>query len=408
VRQNGGGERCELTSSGGRWALHQSRRAAAAGIALLAGAALLLPIIGTAQQAAPQPAVKPPAAEAGAGAQGAKAAAETHTVKFYDVADLLEGVPAADWKSDVFPPSMLRAANYSPPGAGLMGHGDREPDPPIGVIEPEQLLELVQPLDVAGFVEPSYARFVGSMLAVNASADTHAKIAPMLEELRSRRPFGQPVDVVAHWVLLPAGEAATLTKPATADVDPQKLSALPEGAVYARSATRLLTGQQTTLQAGRAGTVVYTQTPSVGYTVAAYDPQVSHVLSGTTTRVRVTVVGSTATVALLAAAGDLDTMGKPIYLQSFRSGVPTTQPAGEAGIAIPADQGQTTAAEVDRMNAVVMHLETTAKVPLGRPTLVGSATLEPATGAAIGKGDPRQLCLILEVRDPSVDKPADR
>src|SRR5688572_14152310 len=115
---------CHQTIDSGRWALRQSRWAVAAGIALVAGAALMLPIIGTAQQAAQQPAVKAPAVDAADQTADAKPGAQNHTLQFYEVVDLLEGVPATPWKSDVFPPSLLRAANYSPPGAGLMGHGD--------------------------------------------------------------------------------------------------------------------------------------------------------------------------------------------------------------------------------------------------------------------------------------------
>ena len=332
---------------------------------------------------------------------------DRRVLRLYDVSDLTTGVGPSHFNSAIMPPSLIGLSRDANPSSGLFcgGSENKEKDGPgVGVLAVDTLLEMVS-MEAGSVTDngpPAEVRTVAGMIAVRQTPAGQQRVVDVLAQLRAARPVGRGVEVIAHWVLLNPGDAAALSDPARPNIDPKVLAALPPGALYARSSTRLLTGQVATLLAGRAKTVVTKQMPVVGSVVGAYDPAVDQVLAGALLQLGVTVTGDVATVAVRAALGDAHAPDKPSRLRMFTSAFPTTLPTGagsdgnEHVHTDPRAAGDIVA-EVDRLHVTAFDLQTTAKLPLGRPTVVGGMTLEPATGLTPAKGDPRQLYLVLEV-----------
>lgn len=386
----------------------KARVATITAISVGCAVAALAPLGGRAQPTPPAP------AEAKAIEPRAKPVepqAGDQALKLYDVSDLTAGVLPFKLRSDVLPPSVLHFSKDREAWNGLFCGRKRDDADvePIGAIDIAKIIALIE----STIDDPNLAvsEFEGS-LAVRADAATHAKIVATLDQIRASRPLGKSVEVVAHWVLLEPGKVAGLYKAGSREIDPQKLS--DPASLYVRSVSRTITGQAVTLLSGRARSVITAQSPSVGQSAAAYDPTVSQILSGLMATVDVRVVDRFAVASVAAAAADWDEPAKGSTLRTVRGGpsgdtdktvtIPTPSDPNNPPptITIPAASPATPTAdamvaEIDRLNMVAMHFHTQARLPLGTPVLVGGMTLEPATGATAGKGDPRQLYLILEV-----------
>ena len=384
------------------------RWAAAATTVVAAGLLVVWPpATGRAQPAAPAPADEAKAAVPPAAVPPAAAAAEPDLVlKMYDVSDLTRGVADRPVRSAVVPPTLLGTGTlteHSYPGSAGFISSTETPtnDPRIGAIAVDVLVKLVQEQVELGEPPHGSVSNVGEVLIVRQTPANQRRTAGLLEALRAARPVGRGVEVVAHWVMLKPTELKAMFKPGGREVDPAALVALPPEAVYARSSLRALTGQTVTLLSGRARTVVRDQLASVGAAVAAYDPEVDLMLAGALVRMSVAVAGETATVELVAAAADWDEPGKPSTLRMRHGGTaPVTQPTGGDGspvLRMDLQPGGDATAEVDRLNTTTLHLQTTARLPVGRPTIVGGMTREPTAAPPVGPRDARHLYLVLEV-----------
>ena len=167
-------------------------------------------------------------------------------------------------------------------------------------------------------------------------------------------------------------------------------------AVHARAAISCLGGQTVTLLSGRSRTAVTDMTASVDGP-NTIEPEIEQILSGTTLAVLPRIAGDSAVVDLVSAVGEWDgppgPIGPPV---PARLRAQAGEPPGPAPMT------------VDRIDAVVQDLRTTARVPLGKAILVGGMTLQPtahaegaagpgAKGGPADKGDARQLYLVLRV-----------
>lgn len=346
----------------------------------------------------------PPGAGAGPGA--------ALVVRIYDVSDLVRPPIDQPFESAVIPPSMLFRRSL-PGGGGGGGSGlfspnadNKDAKRPEGITV-DGIVSLLTSLVDAETWGPDGGSVVvaQNLLVVRQSDATHKRLAALLGDLRAARADGKPLDVQAFWVLVPPADLKGILKgndkAAGREVDLAAVEKLGDRALYARAAVACLSGRPSYVLSGRARSVMIDQNASVGTAVAAYDPEVEQVLAGVALRIVPHLEGDGVVVDVLAAVGDWHEPPKPAHLGGQQSVfVPATQPS-DLNISSKIDMS----ADVDRLNMTASHLATTARVPLGRPVLVGGMTLEPAAGAegkadAPAAGDARQLYLVLLATSP--------
>lgn len=226
---------------------------------------------------------------------------------------------------------------------------------------------------------PASIEAISPVLIIKQTAAAHKKIEDLLAEYRKQAYRGPAVTIQAKWVQLDADKAGKLLAAKAGEdgmvVSEAALSEAGAKTVY-QGHLRCMDCQVVYLVAGEYRVYLADAEPVVAEGTVGCDPQMSSVLAGAALQVRAVLSpdGGSATLDLYSFVTDLKEMrSKP--LPDFGQ----TQ-----------DSAQTLKLDVEMPSVFVHTFATTAKVPLGKPVLIGGMT---QPGAEKGK----VLCLVLEV-----------
>lgn len=301
------------------------------------------------------------------------------TVRVYEISDLLIIPNPYPYRSALSPVTRLSqapgAAGVSSGGGGLFmsdssgGDGDEFPTRrDIAASLTELIRTTVDPDNwrEAGGTIGSMTEFNGR-LVVTQTPETHDQIAALLADLRKDQ--HPQVGLSARWVRLSADQAhGLLQKEKGGVVSPEKLAELlkanPQAMVY-EGRTRCFNTQTVNIASGRGQTVVVASTPVVATGTKGVAPQVEQVFIGALLEITPTLYtgGSAVVVDLHSIVSEDFTSSNPkVHEDDF----------------------------LDRMGFAVQHLDTTTRIPVGVPVLLG--------GMTTSRQDTRDpLYLILEV-----------
>lgn len=249
---------------------------------------------------------------------------------------------------------------------------------------------------------------LGGLLVVRQTAALHEQLKQLLDDIRREGGVPRPLTVEAHWLFLDterlAEMAAGLSRPTqttatdpTARPAPTSKSGKSES-IRAGQATlpntialspidrvvfnRLIEtsegyhgqvscfdGQTVHIISGRQRTVVTDVTPIVASGAIAYDPEIEQRLAGAILQVRAALApnGKMVVVDVESSVDHWDEAGLPIQPRGR-----VTQP--EAGGQPPSPVAPV---EIDRLNLTVHRLQTTLRIPIGQPVLIGGMTWDP-------------------------------
>jgi hypothetical protein len=301
----------------------------------------------------------------------------------YNVADLVRTAADYPFESAIMPPSTTPGNVVNMSGQinpkGLFGGGgqsgpDAEPKtgkPGIGIAELlTVIIDTISPDSWNADKRPAdhgTARSLGSLLVITQSPDNHKRIQSLLDSIRGEYGPLKSVTVRVRWVL--ADSASPL--------DEASLQKLPPDATWAASRTTCFSGQTVSLSSGRGRTVMTKAEPVVGQNAVAYSSQTELVQSGAVLQVTplLTPDGKSATLDLVSVTTEWNPLEQPIEVTGGGpANSATTRPW----------------ARLDRLNVGTSQLRTTVRLPVNKPTIIGSMTLDPGT-------DQRQLVLVAEV-----------
>lgn len=261
--------------------------------------------------------------------------------------------------------------------------------------------------DVGG---PSTIAPVGSSLLISTTSETHAKLTALIDLFRQRWGSLRTISVQAHWLWLTPGQVdEVLVQPKQADaVNASQVSLNTVGAdawkkLLAAAAEKegiaagyhaivtCYNGQTVATQAGAQRVVVTGITPvvsggekaSVGYTPVTRTVHEGATLQITplaTRHVRYVVLDVHSRINLLPPDG---------------------KKVEEGGIKRVTDGPQQVVAALDRPVLQTQRLETTLRMPVGQPTLIGGMTF----GAAEGRSSHLYLFITAKVQELRDDEP---
>jgi hypothetical protein len=233
-------------------------------------------------------------------------------------------------------------------------------------------------------------RLMRGRLVVTQNAANQKAVESLLKQLSEGQEL---VRVTADWVMLSPADLAKLTKPQAAGkatsgarvVDSAVLEKMRSEQMHFHAELVGFSAQTVHLVSGRERTLVTNATPVVSTDAVAYSPILSNVGGGLALQVnpRIDPDHQTALVTLLSTYTEVDQ--------------PTTAPAEVTSTTRPSDRSQVLSGrETVRLQGVaevVQELQTSVRLPLGVPVIVGGMTLEPTTSAA----NSPELVLILTV-----------
>ena len=237
---------------------------------------------------------------------------------------------------------------------------------------------------------------LGGHLIITLSAENQRAVAALLDQVAGSG-VNALVTVRAQWVLLHPDELGGLLKAAgapanepnasrvrVAEIDPVALDKLGNKVVRYRAQTTCFNGQTVHVSSGRGRLAVTGLTAVVASGgSAAYNPTVTTIRTGAVLQVTPLLWpdGSRAVVDVHSTVCEWDDASNIAAAPLPAAGMAATRPAS-----VPLEQ-------LDRLNLVVQELETTLRIPVGKPVLVGGMTLEPTVSVPDG----RQMYLILDV-----------
>jgi hypothetical protein len=383
---------------------------------LISLAAVLLPAAGTVAQEASD-------GEKNAGPQPL-------VIKVYPVSDLVVRAPDYQYEGSYLP--SIRQGSFNAPftfgqstvptvGGGVMGYGGGMgggmyqvpaeaapaanavagglPTGPVGA--PQQSRRNVRHVGMADLMNaitsvagpttwdevggPGAILTVGGALVVSQTADVHAQIKDLLDQLRKERAGMQPLTIEARWLALDSTQLASVKSTDTKKqrgsgrlLDPQALDKLPESTRRFAGQISCFDGQTVYIVSGRMETFLQGGIPVVGGTGAGYQavlltPQIGALLQITPFTA---AGGDSVQLDLRSSLTRQDEAGESVKFHSAMSN-PKLEPS----------------VQVDRLNVAAQQFATSVRVPLGVPVLVGGMTIPGHNPDSHGD----QVYLIIEV-----------
>ena len=231
-------------------------------------------------------------------------------------------------------------------------------------------------------------RDLSGLLVVTQTADAHKQIETLLGQLREDHL--RTVRVQADWISLTPDQAIALLpadqkgdgKVAARVIDPAALAKLPSEATKFHAELSCFSGQTVSIASGRSHSAITDQQPVVAQDAVAYDPEVSEVRVGAMLEVTPTLETTLDTAVVDVKSQVADWAEPSAIVQAPRQTSASKQAVG-SDIAVV----------VDRLNLMSQEFRTTARLPVGKPILIGGMTSEPSqTGPAS-----RQLYLVLQL-----------
>lgn len=337
-----------------------------------------------ASSAGPAPLTRP-AGGANAGGGAADDPAPALVTAMYDVGDLLRAPPDQSLENVAAAPVTGNTWLWPRSSGGMFVGEDRNKPP---VLEASDLVRLVETFVSGGSVNPRL-EVIGQTLVVRHAPAAQKEVAALLAEFRRSRQSLRSVNIEAHWILLEPGRLPDiLARRDGADEREVDLAAVGKLGPAAPRATGRLScsgGQQAVMLAGRVRSLVTDFAP-IMHSDGEMVPEVSRLLDGLVLQLAARIDGDAATVSLVSTASDLD----PV-----RGALPQTRPASAPEpprnprlFGYPFFPQQ-----MDRVDAAVHELRTTARLPLGKPTLVGGMSVAPGNAG----GRSRELYLVVRV-----------
>jgi hypothetical protein len=231
-------------------------------------------------------------------------------------------------------------------------------------------------------------REISGLLVVTQTAQSHKDIETLLGQLREDHL--RTVRVQADWLILTPDQARKLLpadqkaegKVSARAIDPKALAELPADAGKFHAELSCFSGQTVSIASGRAHSAVTDQEPVVAQQAVAYNPEIAQVRAGAMLEITPTLE-STLDTAVVDVRSQVADWAEPTQVQhSPRQG------QAEAKVV-----GGDVAAIIDRLNLLTQEFRTTARLPVGRPILIGGMTSEPSQAGPASS----QLYLVLQL-----------
>lgn len=307
-------------------------------------------------------------------------------VRTYNVADLIRA--PRDYPLD---------ADAGRGGGPFTGYGsvttrDKQAKPPSE--RAESLIRLLQELidpeswhDNGGNL--GQIKTFGTLLVIAQSEENHARIQQLLDSIRKDEGPAKVVGVQAYWVALDSEQVKTIIEDAKKDRDSAALPEVPQDLltprnIYWRAQIACFSGQTVHLTAGNEQPYMSDVTPVVGTNAVGYDPTIGVAQSGISMQVTPQLVPNldVAIVDVQSVINEIAGVAEPIVLRTQVSPAATQPVTGGEGSAV-----------VERIRTIQQEFGTTARLPLGKPCLVGGMTIQAPEGDQPG----RQIYLVIEV-----------
>jgi hypothetical protein len=231
-------------------------------------------------------------------------------------------------------------------------------------------------------------RDLSGLLVVTQTAEAHKQIETLLGQLREDHL--RTVRVQADWISLTPDQAAALLpadqkgdgKVAARTIDPAALAKLPAEATRFHAELSCFSGQTVSIASGRSHSAITDQEPVVAQDAVAYNPEVTQVRVGAMLEVTPTLE-TTLDTAVVDVRSQVADWSDPTAVEN----VPRQTSASQRAV------GSDLNVVVERLNLLSQEFRTTARLPVGKPILVGGMTSEPSqTGPAS-----KQLYLVLQL-----------
>jgi hypothetical protein len=329
---------------------------------------------------------------------------EKVVTQVYDVSDIIYGMRNYPFSSALVPPALTESNSSSGGGSGggggLFGGAAMPEQQDFGAQARREAIDeltklLTQVVATDSWVENGGTvgtiRVLGGKLIITQTEATHTRVAQLLKEIKGSSKTARTVTVNARWLRLsPEQVAGIVGKDEKGSINSDAIKSLPADATVYRGTIRCLDGQTVHLQSGTGRTTVVDLTAVVSDEVAALEPSVRLLHAGLSLQVtpQIDSEGKTALVDVHSIYSDRHPDGEPISVQNIAAArSSTTKPTA------PGEVGRVdTSAKVDRLEVISQQLQTSLRLRLGQPTLIGGMTLEP-----IEKGDARQLYLVVDL-----------
>ena len=346
-----------------------------------------------------------PSAEKGPLEKVSKAAeaakVEPLVIRMYNVQDLMLGRDFP-YRSSVMPPTSLEPDLSGPSyaeaagGGGGRGFGDlfgatevAEDRSAASAFTPNVLVDLIQrTVDPESWVEAGgVGRIdrVGALLVVTQTAETHRKIAELLEQFRTDRPM---IAIEARWMLLDDAQVAQIVpEDAAKRTVPIQVTAAAlkeaKATVVYRAQVTCFDRQTTHMASGQAQAIMADMVPVVAEDAVGWDPTISSVLWGALLEVTpaLTPGGNSVILKLHSCITEAQSMRTKEVNAAIPSTGGTKENPGAAG---------TAKAEIELPDFLVHTFRTTVRAPLDKGILIGGMTSPKAT-------DGKVLYLFLQV-----------
>ena len=232
-------------------------------------------------------------------------------------------------------------------------------------------------------------RELSGLLVVTQTAEAHKQIETLLGQLREDHL--RTVRVQADWVMLTpeqarallAGDSKNDGKVSARLIDPAALAKVGESIAF-HAELSCFSGQTVSISAGRTRTAIVDQQAVVAQDAATLSPTVRQIQAGAMLQLTPTLETTldTAVVDVHSHVADWTEPGHAEVTTRQTQATPTGVKMGGEG-----------PATIDRLNLLTQEFRTTARVPVGKPVLIGGMSSEPSQTASGGG----QLYLILQL-----------
>jgi hypothetical protein len=246
-------------------------------------------------------------------------------------------------------------------------------------------------------------RPVGNSLVIWQSLSAHARIADLLDQLRSLLNDRRTIRVDARWLLLNSDELDRLTATdAEPTLDRKQLESLTRRPTTIRGLTNCFSGQLVYVVSGTRRNFVSGYIPVVG---SVESPRGDAQLAALRGGARIRFVADRPAVGGGKAVGyqpivEKTTRGalleiRPTVVRGSKSAIvdlrsTLTIPGGQALVVLDNSDEAPGPPVVDRIAMDTQEFATTMRVPLGEPVLVGGLTYVPPAIGAAPDADPTQ------------------
>jgi hypothetical protein len=275
---------------------------------------------------------------------------DVRVLRVYNVSDLIDQPVEMPKKSGI-PPTRL----YEPREQHQRDQEQRDP----GIFTPLDISNMIGQLFERG--TPLLRAETGGAVLVEATQAQQVKIDEFLKLLRKARAARRNVVLQAWWLMLDNQKADKLfgpTQSPLAEVAPDQLASLDAEIAFSGSVAGL-EDRPLYLSGGPCQTVVTDGSPIVSENVSAYDPMIQIVQWGPVLELTPGIAenGATANINVRSVISQPDE-------KTLRRAKPPSPPASTR----PADE---MFRELDRLDFNAYALNTSVRIPVGKPVLLG-------------------------------------